>query len=150
VFGSGGFACATHASVIKALRDRASGKQTTPQWVAHYPNKLLYKGKSVGNSLYVPPVMEKPPQGLIHLSACDDGTLLASVSTRTYNANGTVAGDSEPFMCTTARRVDLKTREIILEDWTTFGNGNASQVQKLPMHGYSVFESTKADLSARS
>ncbi len=148
VFGTGGFACATHASVIKALNDRAKGVQTVPAWIEHYPNGLLYKGIATGAGLVPLKNGEPALQGLSDLSACDDGTLFVNAYARKYNDQGGYSGDDGPLMGTATYSVDVPAKTIQVAEWTMFGGGGrASQVEKLPIYCWSMLESTKANLS---
>ena len=81
VFGWGGFACATHASVMRCL----TGGGQTPRWIHHYPNELLFTEAYHRNEKRV--FDRPPPLGLVDLSPCDDGPA-AALYTRTVLAPG--------------------------------------------------------------
>jgi hypothetical protein len=147
VFGTGGFACATHTSVLKTIHERAKGNlNSKPRWIEHYPNKLLYKGLSTGSGLVGSRPGEPELKGLSDLAPCEDGTLTASITTRNYDASGKMQGDDGPHMYTATYQVDLKARAIQLGDWTRM-TGEAQQVQKQPIYCWPMFESLKARLS---
>ena len=152
VFGSGGFACATHASVMRCLK----GKSQNPRWMTHFPNEHLY-AKSYHQDQSK--VTDRPPLlGLVDLCPCDDGTLVAALYTRSVKdripKGNTWTSDYTPvyeFIDTNALysavyRTDLKNGTIAV-DWTKIGEGNlVVRVQKLPVFCWSLVESLIATL----
>jgi hypothetical protein len=149
VFGTGGFACASHTSVLKAFKERAAGKSDSkPRWIEHYPNKLLYKGLSTGDGLVGFRQGEPPLEGLRDLAPCDDGTVMASLVTRSYDAAGKMQGDDGPFMCTARCQVDIRAGNVRVGTWTKLTGGPAAQVQKQPIYCWPTFESLQARLVA--
>jgi hypothetical protein len=157
VFGSGGFACATHASVMRCLK----GEKPEPRWMVHYPipNKYLYKGDQYDN--WDRANAERPPlKGLVDLCPCDDGTLVAALYTRTVQKvnvaadidNPNVRPDYRPrfhddnALYTAVYHTDLKNGTIAV-DWTKIeGENLAVRVQKLPVFCWSLIESLAATL----
>ena len=102
VFGSGGFACATHASIVRCLQE----KKGKPRWMEHWP--------------------EKPKAGgLVDMCPCDDGTLVVSIRNELF---------------TVVYQTDLK-KETIDAKWTKIEVSTGVRVHKLPMFGWSLFES---------
>jgi hypothetical protein len=149
VFGTGGFACASHASVIKAFNERAAGRSDSkPRWMVHYPNNLLYKGLATGDGLVGPRGSEPPLQGLRDLAPCDDGTVTASLVTRSYDSAGKMKGDDGPWMYTASCQVDIGAGKIKVGDWTKLTGGPALQVQKQSIYCWPTFESLQARLVA--
>ena len=149
VFGTGGFACATHASVLKAVNERAKGHTSSkPRWMVHYPNRLLYKGLSTRDELVGPRPGEPVLRGLHDLAPCEDGTLTASVVTRSYDKNGRLEGEAGPDMYTAGHQVDIKAGTLRVGGWTKFAGGPPQQVQKQPIYCWPMFESLKARLVA--
>ena len=78
---------------------------------------------------------------VIDLSSCEDGTLLVS---------------SPDSLAMSVYHVDFKTPDVgegerlSIEKWETLvGGGGATQVQKLPIFGWPVFESLKSDLTPK-
>ncbi|PWT79197.1 MAG: hypothetical protein C5B58_14140 [Acidobacteria bacterium] len=142
VFGSGGFACATHTSVISYL-ERGNG---APRWIVDYPNDLLYHGDQKWLSQEPPP----PLKGLTDLCPCDDGTVVAALYTRTVtNVQVRYSDRSNYFywkssvddsnaLYTGSYRTDLKEGKIAV-DWAKIP-GNGVRVQKLPIFCWPLIE----------
>jgi hypothetical protein len=150
VFKSRGFACATHASVMRCLR----GKSQEPRWMEHCPKELLYD-KSYDRDQSKVKLPEDPLLGLVDLCPCDDGTLAAAMYTRSVEERaihtGTVPAYVYEFIDTNAvysavYHTDLKNGTIAVE-WTKIGGENlAVRVQKLPVFCWSLIESLTATL----
>ena len=148
VFGTGGFACATHTSVIKAVNERAAGsQQSKPRWIEHYPNKVLYKGLPAGDGLVGPRAGEPELQGLRDLAPSDDGTLTANMWSRSYDRSGKFQGEEGPSMYTTNYEVNIVAGSIAVGNWAKI-NGSATQVHKQPVYCWPMFDSLKARLIA--
>jgi hypothetical protein len=139
VFGSGGLACATHASVMRCLKEKRN-----PRWMVHLPNQLLYKG----DQNPTPRPDPKPLLGLVDLCPCEDGTLVAALYTRSViqksyggrstqyyyeyiDSNGLYSADYQT-------NLEKGTIEV---DWTRIPGTNGARVQKLPVFCWSLFES---------
>lgn len=146
VFGSGGFACATHASVIRCRK-----KETDrPRWMEHYPNDLLY---SYSYREHEKDVKGARPElkGLLDLSPCDDGTIVAAIAQRTViplNLIWTIVDDPQPPLYTATYRTDLKAQKIDVA-WKKLPQGTAGVVvQKMPVACWSMLESLQESLAA--
>ncbi|MDB4989959.1 MAG: hypothetical protein JWN04_5137, partial [Myxococcaceae bacterium] len=145
VFGTGGFACVTHSAVL-AFLDK---KQPALRWIEHYPNKLLYAGLKDYPTTLLGRVGEEPElKGLIDMSACDDGSLFVSASTR-RREDGRYVADNDGIHVATYD-VDLANNAITVDPWRAFGGGFATKVQKLPIYCWRVLESLQTDLALRS
>jgi hypothetical protein len=152
VFGSGGFACATHASVMRCLK----GKSQKPRWMIHYPNELLYTERYHRDQSKVTDRL--PLRGLVDLCPCDDGTLAAALYTRSVKDRPPF-GSSWPvlnytpvyeFIDTNAlysavHYIDLKSGNLSVH-WTKLGPATGVWVQKMPIFCWSMFESLTASL----
>lgn len=148
VFRPQGFACATHASVISCIL----GKRETPRWMEHSPTKVLGDQTSGGSYWWVNGQARDagpPLKGLISLSPCTDGTIYASMYTRTVSQyeGGLMAKDSLGSY-TTLYSIDLKAGKLNVDPWVKCG-GEAYQVQKMPIPCWSLFESLDADLKSK-
>jgi hypothetical protein len=142
VFGPSGFAWTTHASAIRHIKDRSA-----PRWFGHYPNKVLYRGLVTSESMPVAPRDGEPAlQGLSDFAPCGDGTLVASMFTRSYE-NGRRTGDDGPYIYTADYQIDIVAGTFQIGQWTKL-TGEAEQVQKQPIYCWPVFESLKAKLVA--
>jgi hypothetical protein len=151
VFTSGGFACATHTSVMNAAIAQARGdKAAKPRWSTHYPNALLYRGLPTGDELVEPRTGVPVLQGLLDLAPCSDGTLTASVVTRSYDQNGNLEGDDGPYMYTASYSIDVVAGTLKVNEWTKLAGGPAEQIQKHPIYCWPMFEGLKARLAAES
>lgn len=161
-FHEGGFACATHASVISCRQ----GKRPRPRWMVYGlnfgPNEILGEnsvdGSTGDGNLWMvngQTVRSKPPvKGLVSLFPCIDGTLTASVYRRTVTKDSD--GQSWIFeatdtldLYTADYTIDLKAGALGIGVWTKRG-GRAMQVQKMPIPCWSLYESLKADLQVSS
>jgi len=123
VFGSAGLACATHASVINCLK----GKASTPRWMEHYPNDLLYSDGKPANQ-------PGDLRGLVDLSPCEDGTLVAAIYKRSSG------GGDNNNLYSAIYSTDLGKKTISVK-WTKIEVSTGDRVQKLPVFGWPVFES---------
>jgi len=154
VFGSAGFACATHASVMRCL----NGKSQKPRWMTHWPEKHLYDESYHQHQQKVK--NRAPLVGLVDICPCDDGTLVAAMYTRSAHPAGGIA-EPDPrtydpleysFRDTNAiysviYHPDLKNGTIEPVEWTKIGGKNlAVRVQKLPVFCWSLIESLTAML----
>lgn len=143
VFGSGGLACATHASVARCLK----GEITRPRWMEHWPKDLLYTKKYNRDKNEVLGE-EKPLKGLVDVCPCDDGTLVAALYTRTVTLTYPRLPSNYPLysfddinaLYTAAYHTDLKNKAIRV-DWTKIEVSTGVRVQKLPVFCWSLFES---------
>jgi hypothetical protein len=152
VFRSSGFACATHASVMRCLK----GKIQQPRWMTHDPNEVLYHGSYYH---FEHKVRNRPDLlGLVDLCPCDDETLAAALYTRSVvdripkgNTPGAIYTPIYEFVDTNAvysaaYHTDLKNATIAV-DWTKIGGENLLvRVQKLPVFCWSQIESLTATL----
>ena len=140
VFGSGGLACATHASVMRCLNE----KKGTPRWMGHFPNHLLYEG----NQNPTPRPDPKPLLGLVDLCPCEDGTLVAALYTRTVVKKSYGGKSMHHYyefvdyngLYSAVYDTDLEKGTIDV-DWTKIGNATGVRVQKVPVFCWSLFES---------
>ena len=80
--------------------------------MVHYPNRLLYKGLSTRDELVGPRPGEPELRGLRDLAPCEDGTLTASVVTRSYDKNGKLEGEAGPDIYTAGHQVDVKAGTV--------------------------------------
>ncbi|HAP40058.1 MAG TPA: hypothetical protein DCQ94_09890 [Nitrospira sp.] len=148
VFGSGSFACATHASIMRCLK----GEINRPRWMEHWPKDILYtqeynrdKNKVLGE--------EKPLKGLVDVCPCDDGTLVAALYKRTVTLTYPSLPSNYPLhsfgdinaLYTAAYHTDLKNKTIRV-DWTKIEVSTGIRVHKLPVFCWSLFESLPAML----
>ena len=139
VFGSGGLACTTHASVMRCLKE----KKGEPRWMVHYPNDLLYRG----NQNPAPPPGPKPLQGLVDFCPCEDGTFVAALYTRTVVRKSYDARSSHYYhefrddnaLYTAVYHTDFK-KGTIRVDWTKIEVSTGVRVQKLPVFCWPLFE----------
>ncbi|HEV2177616.1 MAG TPA: hypothetical protein VGW33_10520 [Terriglobia bacterium] len=104
-----GFACATHASVMRCLE----GNLKEPTWMFHYMGSHPHFGKGAG-----------PKGKIVDLCPCDDGSLLVSL-TEGDAASAAAATNGAPLY-TAAYHVNLKSRHIAVQRWTRCGGGAAS------------------------
>lgn len=150
VFGSGGFACATHASVMRCRKKEID----RPRWMEHYPNDLLYSEKYHEDQKKV--TRPAPPlRGLLDLSPCDDGTLVAAIAKRSvrYQPRGRFGGvdwyfvdDAAPPLYTAVYQTNLKEQKIKVE-WMKLPEGTTGvRVQKLPVACWSMLETLEESL----
>jgi hypothetical protein len=170
VFHPGGFACATHASVLRTV---AGGK---PQWMEYQlPNRLLARllntrgeetplGVSGRWKVDLDDETESMPplKGLISFSPCDDGTISASIVFR--QARFTSRGQTErPYWAATDKdhkpwtvtfTVDTKAGKLNVGEWTPIevGGGHVSvrEVHKVPIGCWPLLDSLKSKLQYKS
>jgi hypothetical protein len=124
-----GFAFATHASVISALK---RGPDQAPRWIyARYPSEITSDHK-----LY--PVITK---GLADLSPCDDGTIVASVASGNDVTlkNGEIL-DATYALYSAAYRIDIGKGTIEVDNFARI-TGEGFRVHKLPVFCWSEFDS---------
>jgi hypothetical protein len=165
VFGPGGFACATHASVMKAIKEQAAGKASEPRWMYYFPNTLLFRngelvplpGGGHDNNIPVDNVdaitgFRLPPfSGLMDLAPCEDGTVTLSLVTRDFEA-WDLAGahpvkDTGPCLYTAHYEIDPRAGTFKVDTWTNLNEGaHAQQIQKQPISCWSAFVNLKARL----
>jgi hypothetical protein len=116
VFGKGGIACATHASMIKCRQRKAKGDRLArPTWISHDFDKQF-----------------TAPE-VISLYPCVDETLLVSMLGDIYTADYRID------------RPKNGTSRIITSPWVQRG-GVAKQLIKMPIPAWSVLESLRANL----
>lgn len=154
VFRPEGFACATHASVMSCIQ----GHRQSPRWMEHSPTGLLGDQPGLDETFWVNGQETKTPprlNGVRSLSPCQDGTLFASIDTRTLDEQSIqnkllfVPIDS-PGLYTTTYRIDLEAGRINVDPWLTCGAvGLALQVQKMPISCWGLFDSLNADLQSK-
>jgi hypothetical protein len=153
-----GFAVVSHASVLSYLR----GHRPAPRWVLYpslpkevlgehrdqlsgNPPMVTYNGHSVSA---MPPVL-----GLISLSPCEDGTLLAAVVHRTIKVTAvpheyTRYDVTDEWTIQTAPyEIDVAKGTVSVGSWKKIP-GQALHVQKLPMPGWALLASLTAKLTA--
>lgn len=83
VFGTGGFACATHASVMKCIKDKEKNPSATPRWLMGPSlDYLLYDGNQYPGNREEKDGTIPPHPGLVDFCPADDGTLFISLTTR--------------------------------------------------------------------
>jgi hypothetical protein len=116
VYRGGHIACATHTSIRKALKENRA-----PSWMAYqgFPNSVV--GKLVDQK-------QNPSwlSGLVDLSPCDDGTLLAAFTERSWEINRDVP-TLKLFMLTP--RIDRQKRTLALQ---------AANFVRIPGQGFRV------------
>jgi hypothetical protein len=145
VFGSGGFACATHASIVRCLNKEVQ----RPRWMEHYPTELLYTKEYNRDKNKVS--YEHHP-GLVDVCPCDDGTLVAALYTRSVKLKPSGSGgtgavdhgyyvfDDKNALYTAVYHTDLKKGTIDVK-WTKIEVSTGVRIQKLPVFCWSLFES---------
>lgn len=150
-----GFAVASHASVLNHL----SGSRPAPRWLTYprLPDALLgehlERGDNSTNFYYQgwPQDFKPPLLGLISLSPCDDGTLLAAVVHRTIEAR---EPNPKPLywvedrwtIQTAPYEIDIVKGQVAVGSWTQIP-GDARHVQKLPMPGWTLLANLGAKLT---
>ena len=162
VFGPEGFACATHASVIKCTL----GKSSSPRWISYgIPGQYLFDGYSTGNIGETPIPWETSRdrqqahagalpalQGLISFSPCKDGTLVASIYKRTVyhpDQDRYEATDALFPLYTMECSIDVRAGTINVGALVMSQSAAGIQVQKMPVPCWTLFESLKADLQTK-
>lgn len=151
-----GFAVVSHASVLSHLR----GARPAPRWVL-YPSlppallgERLDRGDSARHVSYngYPVDTKPPPLGLLSLSPCEDGTLLAAVVHRTIEATPhpyqyTQYDVTDKHTIQTAPyEIDVAKATVSVGSWTKIP-GEALHVQKLPMPGWTLLASLTTRLT---
>ncbi len=178
VFRAETIACATHASVIACLQK----KRAAPQWMQHrLQSKMLgclltdFRARPVkpdehpidsgyGHEHYwcidlAPAVRPMPPlKGLISMSPCADGTILASVvyreafcETREYADPRPIRWQAKdgPKVYSTSYSIDWAKQTIRIDDtWVEFDSPGL-QVQKLPIPCWPLLSSLNTRLEMR-
>jgi hypothetical protein len=91
VFGKGGIACATHASIIKSRQ----GKITRPSWIRHDFDKQFFPSAPEVTSL----------------CPCADGTLVTNIQGNIYTADYEIVRDERY----------LSSRQIVTSSWVKRG-----------------------------
>lgn len=162
VFRPEGFACATHASVVKCTLLKSSA----PRWIQYeIPGEYLFDGFSVlgGSQPYSwehsrdwqqQYAQKLPPlKGLISLSPCKDGTLTASIYKRTIRhpeKESFEPTDSLAPLYTMDYSIDVGAATIKVGPFVRSDNGVGVQVQKMPIPCWPLFESLESDLQVKS
>jgi hypothetical protein len=145
-FGSGGFACATHASAIRCRNKKID----QPRWMEHYPNDLLYTQSFRTHDKDVKGARPEL-KGLLDLSPCVDGTLVAAIAQRTaipLHGVWTIFDDAQPPLYAGTYETDLQAQKIDVE-WRKLPEGTAGVVvQKLPVPCWSMLESLYESIAA--
>ena len=158
-----GFAVVSHASILSYL----GGARPAPRWLQYptMPPALVGENLNQGDGAhqvtytgYVDgrysdrSLAAKPPlQGLISLSPCDDGTLLAAVVHRTIKANPIPYDYMEYDVTdkwtiqTAPYKIDIVKGTVSVDSWMKIP-GEALHVQKLPMPGWALLASLTAKL----
>jgi hypothetical protein len=95
VFGKGGIACATHASIMKCSRD----KTERPDWIYHDFDTSLWKS-------------DNAPE-VISLYPCADGTLVASMLSNIYTADYEIDRKSERIVTTSWVKRGGNAKQVI-------------------------------------
>jgi hypothetical protein len=152
-----GFAVVSHASVLSYLR----GVPAAPRWMRYpsLPPDLLGQTSDLDGMDHKDAqfiyngfgVLARPPlQGLISLSPCEDGTLVAAVVHRTVHKKQyeerTYEVNDEWTIQTAPYEIDIVKGTVSPGSWTKIP-GEALHVQKLPMPGWALFSSLIAKLS---
>ncbi len=157
VWGPGGFACATHASVMRCIADQKKGEQSKPRWLmGPSMDHLLYDGEQYfdANDVKTWPATK----GLVDFCPCEDGTLFISLVTRKVKRR------EEPHVryeywrtdsnaiYTAAYRIDLQKQTLTVEPyekgskdaWVKLPGGEEVQeVQKLPIYCWRLLTGLK-------
>jgi hypothetical protein len=122
VFGKNGIACATHASVVQALRARRNGVDARPKWMTYHTGwRDGFNVKSV--------------------SPCADGILAVSSDQSVHG--GLV-------LWTGTYKIDLKGAGSL--DWNFNGSprgGRPGQIGKMPIHCWTLFDGVLRDLEKK-
>lgn len=156
VFSHWGIACATHASIIACVLK----KRTSPRWMEYsipaamlgrYPyfdeHHVRQEDRDGWAELGNPTTMK----GLLSLSPCADGTMLASVVYRGFGSHanpwtGQWTAFDDPRIYTTHYTIDVAGQSLqIVEPWTRI-DGQAYQVQKMPIPCWSLMASLREEL----
>jgi hypothetical protein len=125
VYRAGDIACATHTSIRKALKEHRA-----PSWMAYkVPNDVVERLSLDENRL----------NGLLDLSPCDDGTLLAAFVERNWNNS---LNKFKLVMFTT--HIDRQKRNLTADFVRMPGEG--FRVWKQPLFCWSLVEETTSTL----
>jgi hypothetical protein len=152
-----GFAVVSHASVLAHVRDSSKPLRwiTYPSLGDDLLGEKLNRGDGAPHVTYNGNVVDaKPPLlGLLSLSPCGDGTLLAAVVHRTITANrdfGYLQWDivDDWTIQTGTYSLDIAAGTVSAADWTKIP-GSARRVQKLAMPGYTLLKSLTANLATK-
>jgi len=156
VFSHWGLACATHASVVACILQKIK----TPRWMQYsIPNKMLGRYPYFDNrgirredrDGWAELGHATDVKGLVSLSPCADGTMLASVVYRSFSAHQNPYTHTwnvfdVPKTYTTHYTIDVARQSIqIVEPWVKL-EGSAWQVQKMPIPCWSLMSSLKVKL----
>ena len=176
IFTPGGFACATHASIIKCIQD--GGQASTVRWMFHAlpsnmmgrfltdvnhnpipPDQMPMDGNGKGNYWEidgVPRVRPMPAlRGMESMSPCDDQTIFASVIYREASSEPRGYADPTPVcwiaqdirkMYVTSYTIDVARQALVVREPWTPIGGQALKVQKLTVPCWSLFSSLKLRL----
>jgi hypothetical protein len=156
-----GFAVVSHASVLSHL----AGNRPAPRWLEYprMPAALIGDNLDRGDGgthikytraglTYNEQLDAKPKTlGLISLSPCEDGTLLAAVVHRTIEENPIpyeyMEWDiTDTWTIQTANyKIDIANGTVTVDSWTQIP-GAALEVRKLPMPGWNLLASLTAKL----
>ena len=130
VFGSKGFACATHSSVIQCK----NGILPTPKWITYN-----FKWTDFAQAPTAPKITQPADQdnwvknlNVLSLCPCPDGTLAVNLNGSFWTANF---------------EIKLNDKRIDTDSWIERG-GNGDQIQKMPIPCWSVLESLNANLQS--
>jgi hypothetical protein len=128
VYRAGDIACATHTAIMKALKEKR-----VPSWMACSIPKGVVERLSLD---------ENRLNGLLDLSPCDDGTLLAAFIQGNWNSS---QNHYKLFMLTP--RIDLQKRTLALQaaDFVSIP-GEGFRVGKQPFFCWSLIEETTSTL----
>lgn len=149
VFGTGGFACTTHASVMRCISDQAKDTNSKPRWLMGPSiDQLLWDGPQYFDSNEAK--SWPPTKGLVDLSPCDDGTLFISLTTRKvtkktvpYDRNYYYKADTNAIY-TAIYHIDVKNKILSVEPWEKLAGGEETQqVQKMPIYCWPLFARLK-------
>jgi hypothetical protein len=155
-----GPACATHASVIRCLAERAKGNMAAkPRWIQHrVPVALEHieeghgdvpKGRSAygpGPQLATWSDSPPPPKGLFEVCACDDESLFVAIYERTADKKWALA-QGDYWMVNDVLGLYTGVYDIHLGQgvmdatWTRIEANVGLRIQKLPIHCWSLFSS---------
>lgn len=129
VFGSKGFACATHTSVVQCK----NGKLPSPRWITYKFKWADFSQSSNPPNLTQPADQENWVNSLniLSLCPCADGTLSVSLQNNSF--------------WTANYEIRLKDKRIDTNAWVLRG-GEGDQIQKMPIPCWSLLESLKANL----
>lgn len=127
-------ACATHASILRCL----NGEIGKPEWIEYRADQLLYTDeyhKRKNEVRQLPPL-----KGIVDLGACDDGTIVASIFTRSVITRS-YGGRSVHTYAETIDRNALYTGRYAIDpgsaalsvSWEKIGATTGNRLQKTPV-----------------